>query len=101
MPATLNFTPVTPPPDGDWQAFPLGDGGYVIGVNVSATGAAGGAYCKTDVAGGYYWDGALWHQVCNVTSLGGPSNPSSGGVWELVGAPTNYLKAYMVYGDPA
>lgn len=86
------------PPSG-WQAFPLGDGGYVIGDDIAAAGAAAGVYCKTDVAGGYYWNGSTWRQLCNVASMGVTRAPVANGIWDVRGAPSNFAKAYMVYGD--
>jgi len=102
MPATLNFPPVALTLTSGWQPFPLGDGGYVVGINVSGTGAANGAYCKTDVSGAYFWDGSWWHQVVNPISFGSGHNGGvANGVYEIIGAPTNYQKAFMVYGDSA
>jgi len=105
MTATLNFPPVGGGggtiPSG-WQAFPLGDGGYILGLDLSASGAAGGAVCKTDVSGAYHWHDDAWHQVCTVSALaatGATAPPIANGVYDIRGAPSDFSKLYMVYGD--
>jgi len=91
-------------PDGDtipqgWQTFPIGDGGYLTGIDVADAGLAAGATTRTDVAGAYVWNGTQWDQVCNVSSLNATVGPIDNGVWEIRGAPSDFNYLYMFYGD--
>src|SRR4029079_13617001 len=69
-----------------WNTLGLGDGGYVLGVDVCAAGAASGAVCKTDVSGAYFWNGSKWLQLYTASALEDAHRPAlslatATGVW--------------------
>ena len=81
----------------------LGDGGFVVGCDVMATGAATGAVCKTDVGGAYYWNGENWRQLYSYQSLKNNYSPNAaiaGGCWEIRIGPTDANYVYMTAGTP-
>ena len=85
-----------------WQIRKIGGGGFVTGIDIAADGTK---VCRTDTYGAYVCPAGqtAWTQIASVTNLPGTFNPlanfQQGGVEEIVIAPSNTQRFYMMAGD--
>src|SRR5580704_2059358 len=82
-----------------WQDLKVGAGGFVRGLAMAPDGTMVG---RTDSNGAYLWNGSLWVQLVNSTSIpaaiiaANPVQPGTG-VYELQIAASNTSIMYMVF----
>lgn len=90
MAATVTSDPLT------FRPLKIGAGGWVTG---HAQHSDGTLVCRTDVYGGYIWDGTDWTQIVTTSTMpaGDVHQDINDGIYEIVIAPSNSSIVYMHY----
>ena len=80
-----------------WQTLKVGAGGFVTGGDIAANGTK---ICRTDVGGGYRWNGSAWIQLVTTASMPALYSGEGAftGIYEICIAPSNTARFYMLFG---
>lgn len=82
-----------------WKTLKIGAGGYLTSAEQTVDGAV--TVIRTDTYGAYRWNGSAWVQLVTADTM--PSADqlpySAFGVYEIVIAPSNTARFYMMWGS--
>lgn len=91
-------------PANTWATLAIGAGGWVTGIDIATDGTK---VVRTDTWGGYWWNGTRWAQCVTTASMPaadvgmdnstGDPKTTPQGVYEIVVAPSNTQRFYMMF----